>query len=419
MFIDELLLFNGIEPVKESEVQQFEENKKKETILFTLNKNNEKLTISQLMFEMKENEDLEKKNNEKYKLKNIKKIDLAQFIQRELDFEQKKQYKIEKKKFKKKEEEIQKNQKREKTPKNTIEICKTQKYPPLYLRQNDVIKERKVSIENLKKYYDKFNDSFSTLTNNNIKSYRYIKQNLKLSKENNINSSENKKKNSNRILRRNKSECSTQERFSIWLNKQEKWAKKKEQNLIKLKSLIEKKNNINNKKQLYFSQGSINILNSKGEYNNFTNENFFYKLNKSMEKEKIRKQQLYLKTLPSFQPIINNEKKHRNITPRYFNYDNNINNYKKKKNKIKNRKYIAKSFERRTKKYNDFDITKTGKIRNTSVEHWSKILFKMKNMKPNEILYHLNIMPSSAWNENTINQVNLQRNNKNIIHNFI
>ena len=213
MFIDELLLFNGIEPVKESEVQQFEENKKKETILFTLNKNNEKLTISQLMFEMKENEDLEKKKNEKYRLKNIKKIDLAQFIQRELDFEQKKQYKIEKKRFKKKEEEIQKNQKREKTPKNTIEICKTQKYPPLYLRQNDVIKERKVSIENLKKYYDKFNDSFSTLTNNNIKSYRYIKQNLKLSKENNINSSENKKKNSNRILRRNKSECYTKERF--------------------------------------------------------------------------------------------------------------------------------------------------------------------------------------------------------------
>ena len=241
MFIDELLLFNGIEPVKESEVQQFEENKKKETILFTLNKNNEKLTISQLMFEMKENEDLEKKKNEKYRLKNIKKIDLAQFIQRELDFEQKKQYKIEKKRFKKKEEEIQKNQKREKTPKNTIEICKTQKYPPLYLRQNDVIKERKVSIENLKKYYDKFNDSFSTLTNNNIKSYRYIKQNLKLSKENNINSSENKKKNSNRILRRNKSECSTQERFSIWLNKQEKWAKKKEQKLINLKLIINPK----------------------------------------------------------------------------------------------------------------------------------------------------------------------------------
>ena len=227
MFVDELLLFNGIEPLKESEVQQFEENKKKETIQLTLNKNNEKLTISQLMFEMKEYEDLEKKKNEKYRLKNIKKIDLDQFIQRELDFEQKKQYKIEKKRFKKKEEEIQKNQKREKTPKNTIEICKTQKYPPLYLRQNDVIKERKVSIENLKKYYDKFNDSFSTLTNNNIKSYRYIKQNLKLSKENNIKSSENKKKNSNRILRRNKSECSSQERISIWLNKQEKWAKKK------------------------------------------------------------------------------------------------------------------------------------------------------------------------------------------------
>ena len=195
--------------------------------------------------------------------------------------------------------------------------------------------------------------------------------------------------------------------------------KKKEQKLINLKSVIEKKNNINIKIHPHISQGSINILNSKGEYNNFTNENFFYKLNESIEKEKIRKQQLYLKTLPSFQPIINNEKKHRNITPRYFNYDNNINDCKTKKNKIKNRKYIAKSVERRTKEYNDFDITKTGKRRNDSVEHWSKILFKMKNMKPNEILYHLNIMPSSAWNENTINQVNFQGNNKNIIDNFI
>lgn len=43
----------------------------------------------------------------------------------------------------------------------------------------------------------------------------------------------------------------------------------------------------------------------------------------------------------------------------------------------------------------------------------------MKKMKPNEILYHLNIMPSSAWNENTINIVPLYGNTKNIIKNFI
>ena len=49
------------------------------------------------------------------------------------------------------------------------------------------------------------------------------------------------KKNSNRILRRNKSECSSQERISIWLNKQEKWAKKKEQKLINLKLIINPK----------------------------------------------------------------------------------------------------------------------------------------------------------------------------------
>ena len=93
-------------------------------------------------------------------------------------------------------------------------------------------------------------------------------------------------------------------------------------------------------------------------------------------------------------------------------------NKEKKINKNK-RKYISKSEKKRSNYQSNFITIKNGKKKNSSVEHWSKILLNMKKMKPNEILYHLNIMPSSAWNENTINIVPLYGNTKNIIKNFI
>ncbi len=115
---------------------------------------------------------------------------------------------------------------------------------------------------------------------------------------------ENQKENfENRKLKRNKSECSTQERISTWLNEQEKWAKKKQRNLIRSRSYFEKeRNSLENLFHPQLSQGSINILNSMGEYNNTTNsfsrDKFFEKLNNSIEKQKKKKTKLYIKTLP-------------------------------------------------------------------------------------------------------------------------
>ena len=162
-----------------------------------------------------------------------------------------------------------------------------------------------------------------------------------------------------------------------------------------------------------------------GEYNNTTNTfsryKFFERINNSIEKQKRKKKQLYLKTLPSFHPVINNNYKYQNIISRYYNFVNDDNNNvnKGETTKKKNRKFISKSDNKINRYKRNLNIIQNDKIKNSSSEHWSNTLLNMKKMKPKEILYHLNIMPSSAWNENTVNSVPLYGNTKNIIKNFI
>ena len=419
MLIDELLLFNQINSKKEplNEEKKCEKKEKKNEIKFTLIKNNDKLTSNEILLEMKKLEELEKKKDKLYLLKNIKKIDLNQFIQRELDFEHKKQYNIEKSRFKIREEELNENKKQIKPSRNKNIRNKTQSYSPLYFKPTERSKDIKETKMLKKQNEINKTELLTTITNYNNPTKSTNKKIL----------TENQKENfENRKLKRNKSECSTQERISTWLNEQEKWAKKKQRNLIRSRSYFEKeRNSLENLFHPQLSQGSINILNSMGEYNNTTNsfsrDKFFEKLNNSIEKQKKKKEQLYLKTLPSFHPIINNNYKYKNIIPRYFNFikDNNNKINKRKTIEKKKRKYISKSVNKINNSESNLNIIKNNKKRNSSTGHWSNILLNMKKMKPNEILYHLNIMPSSAWNENTVNSVPLYGNTKNIIKYFI
>ena len=419
MLIDELLLFNQINSKKEplNEEKKCEKKEKKNEIKFTLIKNNDKLTSNEILLEMKKIEELEKKKDKLYLLKNIKKIDLNQFIQRELDFEHKKQYNIEKSRFKIREEELNENKKQIKPSRNKNIRNKTQSYSPLYFKPTERSKDIKETKMLKKQNEINKTELLTTITNYNNPTKSTNKKIL----------TENQKENfENRKLKRNKSECSTQERISTWLNEQEKWAKKKQRNLIRSRSYFEKeRNSLENLFHPQLSQGSINILNSMGEYNNTTNsfsrDKFFEKLNNSIEKQKKKKEQLYLKTLPSFHPIINNNYKYKNIIPRYFNFikDNNNKINKRKTIEKKKRKYISKSVNKINNSERNLNIIKNNKKLNSSTGHWSNILLNMKKMKPNEILYHLNIMPSSAWNENTVNSVPLYGNTKNIIKYFI
>ena len=86
---------------------------------------------------MKKLEEAEKKKEKLYLRKNIKKIDLNQFIQRELDFQQKKQYNIEKLRFKQREEELKENKKQIKPSRNKNIRNKTQSYSPLYFKTTE------------------------------------------------------------------------------------------------------------------------------------------------------------------------------------------------------------------------------------------------------------------------------------------
>ncbi len=419
MLIDELLLFTQIQPNKESlnEKEIYDKKKENEKIQFTLIKNNDKLTSDEILLQMKKLEEAEKKKEKLYLRKNIKKIDLNQFIQRELDFQQKKQYNIEKLRFKQREEELKENKKQIKPSRNKNIRNKTQSYSPLYFKPTERSKDIKETKMIKKQNEINKTELLSTNTNYNNPTKSTNKKNL----------TENQKENfENRKLKRNKSECSTQERISTWLNEQEKWAKKKQRNLIRSRSYFEKeRNSLENLFHPQLSQGSINILNSMGEYNNTTNsfsrDKFFEKLNNSIEKQKKKKEQLYLKTLPSFHPVINNNYKYQNIISRYYNFVNDDNNNVNKGETIKkkNRKFISKSDNKINKYKRNLNIVQNDKIKNSSSEHWSNTLLNMKKMKPKEILYHLNIMPSSAWNENTVNSVPLYGNTKNIIKHFI
>ena len=418
MLIDELLLFYQIDSKKETlnEKEIYNEKKKNEEIILNLNKNNNKLTSNQILLEIKKLEELEKKKDKLNLRKNLKKIDLNQFIQREKNFEQKKQYNLEKNRFKRREEEFKENKKEMKPSRNKKIRNKTQSYSPLYFKPTERSKDiKETKMLKKQKEINKTEPLVNITYNNQIKTLN--KNNLTEIQKENL---ENKK------LKRNKSECSSQKRISTWLNEQEKWVKKKQRNLIKSRSYFEKeRKTLENLFHPQISQGSINILNSMGKYNNTTNtfsrNKFFERINNSIEKQKRKKKQLYLKTLPSFHPVINNNYKYQNIISRYYNFVNDDNNNVNKGETIKkkNRKFISKSDNKINKYKRNLNIVQNDKIKNSSSEHWSNTLLNMKKMKPKEILYHLNIMPSSAWNENTVNSVPLYGNTKNIIKYFI
>ena len=280
MLIDELLLFTQIQPNKESlnEKEIYDKKKENEKIQFTLIKNNDKLTSDEILLQMKKLEEAEKKKEKLYLRKNIKKIDLNQFIQRELDFQQKKQYNIEKLRFKQREEELKENKKQIKPSRNKNIRNKTQSYSPLYFKPTERSKDIKETKMIKKQNEINKTELLSTNTNYNNPTKSTNKKNL----------TENQKENfENKKLKRNKCECSSQKRIQNWLKEQEKWAKKRQRNLVRSRSYFEKERNTSdNLFHPQISQGSINILNSMGEYNNTTNtfsrNKFFEKINNSI-----------------------------------------------------------------------------------------------------------------------------------------
>ena len=227
------------------------------------------------------------------------------------------------------------------------------------------------------------------------------------------------------------------ERF---FEKEIQWKKRKEKDNIFKNYLLE----INNKdlKECRFhpqlSEGSLEIIDTINYNNNINgkkgNESIYEKLYNEKDIKKKQLDSLIKKNLPSFKPYVNKNPKYKKIAAKFLNkgtysynikmQDNKENIMKKKleeENKKKKKKK-SKSVDRRAKN-NTIDIMQIGKIKKSeSVDHWSTSLMKMKPRKDKNLtdnLYHLNIMPSAAWNENGVNPVPLKGESKNIIKAFL
>ena len=399
--IAELINFYKDTPLKNS--LSSEENKKAEDLTI---KENEKMSLAEKIRQQRLLEEKEKQKQKYIKeLHKTKKVDVEKFLTRNKIREEKRLYNIEKERNELKEKEKSLLQETPKISKNSIIISLTDKKMPLYLRTQYIIESKNKKLEELRNSY---------------------KLNLSTSPKKEITEE-----------KRLKTLSYSVERF---YENQIQWSSKiKKENVFRKNFLeINNKDLIECKFHPELSEGSLEIIRTINYKNNINekknNESIYEKLYKEKDEKEKKRKLIIEKNLPSFKPYINQNPKYKKIAAKFINkgtYSYNIKMQENKENimkkkledeKNKKKKKKNKSVDRRTKK-NNIDIMEIGKIKKSeSVDHWSTSLMKMKPKKDKILtdnLYHLNIMPSTAWNENGVNAVPLKGESKNIIKAFL
>ncbi len=396
--IEELINFYKDTPLKNS--LSIEEKKKLEDLRI---KENEKMSLAEKIRQQRLLEE-KQKQKEKYikELHKTKKVDVEKFLTRNKIREEKRLYNIEKERNELKQKEQNLLQEVPTISKNSMIISLTDRKKPLYLRTQYILEEKEKKLNELRDKYKLKSKKKKSVDEKRLKTQSYYV-----------------------------------ERF---FEKEIQWKKRKEKENIFKNYLLE----INNKdlKECRFhpqlSEGSLEIIDTINYNNNINgkkgNESIYEKLYNEKDIKKKQLDSLIKKNLPSFKPYVNKNPKYKKIAAKFLNkgtysynikmQDNKENIMKKKleeENKKKKKKK-SKSVDRRAKN-NTIDIMQIGKIKKSeSVDHWSTSLMKMKPKKDKILtdnLYHLNIMPSAAWNENGVNPVPLKGESKNIIKAFL
>ena len=399
--IAELINFYKDTPLKNS--LSSEENKKAEDLTI---KENEKMSLAEKIRQQRILEE-KQKQKEKYikELHKSKKVDLEKFLTRNKIREERRLYNIEKERNELKQKERSLLQEKPTISKNSLIISLTDRKIPLYLRTQYIIKAKEKKLNDLRNSY---------------------KSNLSTSpKKETIDE------------RRLKTHSYSVERF---YEKQIKWTKRIKKENIFRRDLLELNNNELKECRFHpeLSEGSLEIIETINYNNNMNgktkNESIYEKLYNEKDKKKKKVDLLIKQNIPSFKPYINKNPKYKKIASKFINkgtYSYNVKMQENKENimkkkledeKKKKKKKQSKSVDRRAKN-NTIDIMQIGKIKTSeSVDHWSTSLMKMKPRKDKNLtdnLYHLNIMPSAAWNENGVNPVPLKGESKNIIKAFL
>ena len=428
--INELLTFNEIKNIKrESLIKNLQSPRKsnEETKLIPKSAKNNKI----LSFKEKYDEQLllseKRARREKYllDLKKKNRLNLDQFLKNQIEYEQNKNYKIELNRNKLREDEIEKSLK-DKIPlcKNTLKICKKINYSPIFLRTEEIINTQKENINKIKTKYENSQTNFS------LKNYccTDIKNNKKNHK------------------RKSSYDYNNKIRFKTWLDQQDQWnrmvQKKNIDRINSLKTVESEKKNFHP----HLSQGTIKIFEDKEKNmeNNLTNDtdgDFYYrntntgyeKLYTDMYEIDKKKTLLYQKSLPTFIPQTNPNKK--NIHSKYFNEKNYITKKNNNENNItfslkKKLHKKSNSVDNNMIKSNNFQMffndeltssnifTRDGNEEN--IERWTHALLNLKNDgEENERIYHLNIMPTCPWNENAINEIKMCGHARDIVKKFL
>ena len=396
--IEELINFYKDTPLKNS--LSIEEKKKLEDLRI---KENEKMSLAEKIRQQRLLEE-KQKQKEKYikELHKTKKVDVEKFLTRNKIREEKRLYNIEKERNELKQKEQNLLQEVPTISKNSMIISLTDRKKPLYLRTQYILEEKEKKLNELRDKYKLKSKKKKSVDEKRLKTQSYYV-----------------------------------ERF---FEKEIQWKKRKEKDNIFKNYLLE----INNKdlKECRFhpqlSEGSLEIIDTINYNNNINgkkgNESIYEKLYNEKDIKKKQLDSLIKKNLPSFKPYVNKNPKYKKIAAKFLNkgtysynikmQDNKENIMKKKleEEKNKKKKKKSKSVDRRAKN-NTIDIMQIGKIKKSeSVDHWSTSLMKMKPKKDKILtdnLYHLNIMPSAAWNENGVNPVPLKGESKNIIKAFL
>lgn len=373
----------------------------------TISNVSNQLSIMEKIRQQKEQEEAKRKAIEKFLPKKKKKVSVEKFLQRELDYEQKKQYNIEIKRFKQRDEEKKNMREKPQLTQKSLDIAKSKNNPPLYTRTNEEIEKQKATIESLRKLYTQQleeKEGKTCLTTGEGK--------------------ENNKK-------RNRTEYSA-ERFNTWMEQQKEWKKKVDKkNLQRSSSLVQQDKS--RREETYhpqISQGSLNIMKScQTQPGNLRSRQEAFERLYNWKGKKSEKEMLQINNLPTFTPKIN-KRKYRNIMPRYY-PDLTSQNTKTTETIIQNRKkrkMKPKSVDRRKKEVEEIDVMDIGQRRKVeSVDHWSNTLLKMGKRKNKgksdldsvELFYKMNVRNAAAWNENDVNTVPLMGESKNIIKQFL
>lgn len=340
------------------------------------------VTIADKLKQHKENEIIMKRSLEKFLPKKKDKIDLNEFITRNKNYEHKRHYNIEQMRSKQRNEENKSMQNKPQLNQRTKDLARIQNNPPLYTRANNEIDKMKTSL-------------------NNLRQQLHMQQ------------LENEYKHRNTSI--DNKQMKTEIDFETWVTKQNEWKSQvNKRNRERYETLLSLDNNKYQMNKLQMSQGSLNIL-KRNKLNKSASVYLHTKTNEMLLQRTMNK----LESTYSFIPAVNNNRKYVNVKPRYFNNLNiYINNANKKKMKVKQRS-VDKVYSQRNKI--DTGCTKKS---NTS-EHWSTTLLRMGKSKsvdhliPHELLYKLNIMHASAWNDNDVNNVPYKGQSKSILRMFL